>query len=158
MILNLIIEYTTSIGHKLFNHNCQLKQTIPFKWFGHLPTTFLPKQNELWHKTRSLKESMFMWSIWQNGVAIHSWRVMIAPGIDTNCNCCNLDTKEIPFHRFLCLSMSPRNVELCPIYTLSFQKDATYHKTHDRLDFFHCVFGFSIPRWFQDLKIIWSLL
>jgi len=63
-------------------------------------TTCVLDWNELWHSMQSTKEATFMWSIWHNVIAVHSWRMKIVLDIDTNCSCCDLGVEKNPIHRF----------------------------------------------------------
>lgn len=70
----------------------------PFRPNG--PASSPIHSHDLWLKFRSAKDATFMWSIWHNALAIHSWRAKIATNIDVNCKCCMLTVEETPFHRF----------------------------------------------------------
>jgi len=85
-----MLEPTYEVLHfpswNLFTKNWQLKRSIPSKWITHLPQTFFPNWKEVWHKARYQKEVAFMWSVWYNMVAVHSWQAQIALVINTWCN------------------------------------------------------------------------
>lgn len=153
-----LLDYTTAIGRNLLSKHHRLQKPIFSKWSGHLPNTFNPDWKTIWHHTRPSKEATFMWSVWHNAVAVHSWRARIAPGIDTTCNCCDLGTEETPFHRFFACPKAQDAWDYAQSVIYHVQGNQPVTGPHPRLSFQQCVFGTSTPHRFRAHKTIWSSL
>lgn len=151
-------EYTSNIGRALLTQHKQLRRPIPAKWPGHLPVNFSPDWREVWHKRRPCKEAAFMWSIWHNAVAVHTWRARITPGIDTSCSCCNLGVEESPAHRFYFCPQAQDIWTYAQSILLHLLNDAPRSTPHNRFDFQQCVFGTQLPSRYHAVRTIWSSL
>lgn len=75
-------------------------KSISTKWHNILTPNLKLKWGNVWDKTRGHKERTFIWSIWNEVVAVNMWRVRFIVDIDNKCHMCSADMLETIAHRF----------------------------------------------------------
>lgn len=70
------------------------------KWHGIVTLSLKLKWGNVWDKTHSCKEGVFIWSIGHKAVAVNAWRDMFIKDIDNTCHMCMADIMKTIIHRF----------------------------------------------------------
>jgi len=131
------------MGRSLLTNHCVPRTTIATKWADILLPNFVPNWKDVWHKSRSQKETAFLWSIWHKAVAVHSWRAKVTSGIDTRCNCCNLGVEETLAHCFYECPQAQVVWNYAQAILLWLTGDLIW--THTNFDISQCIFGPPSP-------------
>jgi hypothetical protein len=153
-----LLGYSAKKGRELLRQNVALRDLAATKWRGVLPANHRFNWKQLWNKTRARKESMIIWLIWHQGIAVNAWRHMINAEFREDCCFCLPRIEESILHRFWDCPSARRVWNWATSLMNKLRTRRSHVGPWPAFEMKDVIFTDTLPMQFKKFKLIWPLL
>jgi hypothetical protein len=153
-----LLDYSAKKGREFIRQSLPQRNLAHEKWQGILPANHRFEWKQVWNKTRARKESLLIWLMWHQGVAVNAWRHRLNNEFSGDCCFCHPPSEETILHRFWSCPSAQRVWDWATSLVNKLRTRRTHIGPWPAFEMKQVIFSEQFPERFKKFKAIWPLL